>query len=112
MPITADREPYAWLCRLVSEQESRIRQYAMYDDGEEVALIGERASDNNVFSNWATSDLYRVLRQSVLDRLGHESAGPWAVMVGMPVSEFKDEPYRALLTKLWEGEHTTATGTV
>ena len=83
-----------------------------YDVGEEVALVGERSADKTVFSHWGTSDLYRVLMRSVLDNLTQEHAGPWAVMLGMPVKEYKDESYRQLLTGLWQGRHETAYGPV
>jgi PRTRC genetic system protein D len=83
-----------------------------YDVGEEAALVGERSSDKTVFSNWGTSDLYRVLMQSVLDNLAHESGGPWTVMLGLPVAEYKDEAYRKQLAQLWRGQHETDRGPV
>ncbi len=83
-----------------------------YDVGEEVALVGGRMSDKMVFANWGTSVVYRVLMQSVLDRLAKEGAGPWAIMLGMPVNEHKDKSYRAVLCGLWEGKHDTAFGPV
>ena len=64
-----------------------------YDIGEEAALVGECTFDKTVFSHWGTSHLYRVLQQSILDYLAAEATGPWGVMVGMPVAEFRDERY-------------------
>lgn len=83
-----------------------------YEVGEDVALTGERTSDKNVFSQWATSTPYQVLMQSVIDRLSEESNGPWTVMLGMPVAEYRDEQYRNSIVKMWQRAHKGAHGMV
>ncbi len=85
---------------------------ASYDVGEEVALIADRTLDKTVFSNWGDSHPYRVLQQSVLDRLAEESLGPWTIAFGIPVSQFKDAAYRQALTVAWRATHRTQLGTL
>lgn len=81
-----------------------------YDVGDDVALSGDLSLGRTVFGHWGDSDIYRVLRQSVVERLAGESLGPWVVMLGIPVAQFKDLAYRRALVAGWRGTHDTTRG--
>lgn len=81
-----------------------------YDVGDDVALSGDLSLSRTVFGHWGDSDIYRVLRQSVLERMAGESLGPWVVMLGIPVAQFKVLAYRRALVAGWRGTHSTARG--
>lgn len=83
-----------------------------FEVGAEAALLADPSFDRRVFNKWGDSEIYLVLKQSVLDRLALTGRGPWRVVLGLPVDHFLDMNYRQTLVRGWIGTHPTATGEV
>lgn len=82
----------------------------VWEVGDQAALLAGANFDRRVFPNWSDSRDYRVLLQSVLERLAEQSLGPWRVVLGAPVSQFNERRYRQELIGRWRGRHATHKG--
>ncbi|MBN6739299.1 ParM/StbA family protein [Acidithiobacillus sp. MC6.1] len=58
---------------------------------------------------WSATLRYQVLAQLVKDRLRAESPD-WHVVIGVPISDYRDAAYRKSLKHFWTGKHETTSG--
>ena len=82
-----------------------------YEVGEGACLLSAPRRRKTIFTFWAGTEPYMVLRQSVLDRLAAEGAD-WMITLGVPITELGDDEYTKKVQDLWLGEHDTPNGKI
>lgn len=85
----------------------------VYEVGEQAALLSRTLNSSKaVFAKWGHGLHYQVLKQSVIDQLAREGRGPWKVVLGVPVDQFKDREYREYIRAQWTGVMPSLLGNI
>ena len=83
-----------------------------YEVGEEANSVQSNFDSKVVFSEWAESEVYKVLMQSVIDHLSEEHTGKWTVVLCLPVAHYKNVDYRNMVQDKWFKTHEGRYGQV
>jgi hypothetical protein len=82
-----------------------------YEVGEGAAMYGTGRVLRSLHREWADSQPYRVLAQTVIDWLAQEGSD-WVLTVGLAIDHFRDQDYRRRVEQLWSGTWPSASGQV
>lgn len=82
-----------------------------FEVGEDAALYGGGLQLKALHRDWATTLAYKVLAQSVVDRLSTD-ADQLNVVVGLALDHYKQAPYRRRVQAFWQRTWTTRRGDV
>jgi hypothetical protein len=81
-----------------------------YEVGAEAILLTRTPETARLpLPKWLGTNRYRVLAELVKNRLAQE-AQSWNVVIGLPVSDYRDAAYRKSVKAFWQGAHDTENG--